>query len=50
MKLSKVKKLAAHVTTGMLKAVILSEANSTSSLFIYQPKVPEALSRYRKDK
>lgn len=45
-RVSKPAKLVAKALNGVLRA----EANSTSCFIVYQPKAPEGLSRFRKEK
>ena len=40
----------AKVVTNTLNKVLKVEANSTSCLVLYQPKVPNALKRFRSEK
>lgn len=35
---------------GVLDGMLKSEANSTSCMFVYQPKEPEELKKFRKHK
>lgn len=47
---NKLKKIMAKVLADALKTKLHIEANSTSSTFIYQPKAPKDLLRFREKK
>lgn len=40
----------AKMVVGLLNKMIVLDANSTSCLVVYQPKAPEKLKQFRKDK
>jgi len=41
-------KLTAKMVTGVLETELKKDANSASCLFLYQPKAPTELSKFRK--
>lgn len=43
-------KQAAKLVTGTLNKMLKVEANSTSCLMVYQPKVPKTLDKFKKMK
>ncbi|MDE6566256.1 MAG: cyclic lactone autoinducer peptide [Lachnospiraceae bacterium] len=43
-------KKSAKLVVKALNSVLHTEANSTSCYFAYQPKAPESLSRFRRNK
>ncbi|MBO5056199.1 MAG: cyclic lactone autoinducer peptide [Lachnospiraceae bacterium] len=47
---NKLQKLAAKALTDVLGTKLHVEANTVSSIFIHQPKVPENLSRFKEKK
>ena len=46
----KVSKKVAKGAVSVLNTFLRADANSTSCFFIYQPKAPKELARYRKTK
>ncbi len=44
----KISKAIAQKAVKMLNASLRTEANTASCLFVYQPKAPESLSRFKR--
>lgn len=43
-------KNAAKAITRILDKVLVMEANSTSCVIVYEPKVPKSISKFKKEK